>query len=117
MHQKLLPNVEKKGGSQAMANKNYKILYIERNIHTLYVPAKSKKEAIQFVKDRLHWDLEDFDYSSDSYQIREVSLLKRLPINLKDEATVKWWEGVQKSRKNWLEYKKDERNKNKYFIK
>ena len=82
--------------------KNYKIEYIERNIHTLYVPAKSKKEAIQFVKDRLHWDLEDFDYSSDSYQVREVSLLKKLPINLKDEATAKWWEGVKESRENWL---------------
>lgn len=82
--------------------KNYKIEYIERNIHTLYVPAKSKKEAIQFVKDRLHWDLEDFDYSSDSYQVREVSLLKKLPINLRDEKTAKWWESVKESRENWL---------------
>ena len=64
--------------------------------------AKSKKEAIQFVKDRLHWDLEDFDYSSDSYQVREVSLLKKLPINLKDEATAEWWEKVKESRKNWI---------------
>ena len=87
--------------------KNYKIEYIERNIHTLYVPANSKKEALQFVKDRLHWDLEDFDYSSDSYQVREISLLKKLPINLKDKATVEWWEGVKKSRKNWLENNKD----------
>ena len=83
--------------------KNYKIEYIERNIHTLYVPATSKKEALQFVKDRLHYDLEDFDYSSDSYQVREISLLKRLPIDLKDDPTKKWWEDVKQSRKNWLE--------------
>ena len=56
--------------------KNYKIEYIERNIHTLYVPAKSKKEAIQFVKDRLYWDLEDFDYSSDSYKLEKFHYLK-----------------------------------------
>ena len=86
--------------------KNYKIEYIERNIHTLYVPATSKKEALQFVKDRLHYDLEDFDYSSDSYQVREISLLKRLPINLKDDSTKKWWEDVKQSRKNWLEENK-----------
>tara|TARA_A100001515_G_scaffold101831_1_gene82526 strand:- start:505 stop:822 length:318 start_codon:yes stop_codon:yes gene_type:complete len=89
--------------------KNYKIEYIERNIHTMYVPANSKKEALQFVEDRLHWDLEDFDYSSDSYQVREISLLKRLPINLKDEKTAKWWERVQDSRKNWLEHKEEKR--------
>ena len=87
--------------------KNYKVEYIERNIHTLYVPAKSKKEAIQFVKDRLHWDLEDFDYSSESYQVREVSLLKKLPINLKDETTAKWWKGVKESRENWLNNNKN----------
>tara|TARA_B100001093_G_scaffold46134_1_gene39227 strand:+ start:248 stop:511 length:264 start_codon:yes stop_codon:yes gene_type:complete len=82
--------------------KNYKIQYIERNIHTLYVPANSKKEALQFIKDRLHYDLEDFEYNSDSYQVREISLLKKLPINLKDENTYNWWKGVNKSRKRWL---------------
>ena len=75
----------------------------------MYVPANSKKEALQFVEDRLYWDLEDFDYSSDSYQVREISLLKRLPINLKDEKTAKWWERVQDSRKNWLEHKEEKR--------
>jgi len=89
--------------------KNYKIEYIERNIHTLYVPANSKKEALQFVEDRLHWDLEDFDYSSDSYQVRGISLLKKLPINLKDKRTADWWEKVKESRKNWLEHKEEKR--------
>ena len=89
--------------------KNYKIEYIERNIHTLYVPANSKKEALQFVKDRLFWDLEDFDQSSDSFQVREISLLKKLPINLKDERTADWWENVKESRKNWLEYIQEEK--------
>ena len=86
-----------------MANKNYKILYIERNIHTLYVPAKSKKEAIQHVKDRIYWDLEPIDETSDSWGVKDIKLLKRLPVNLKDENTANWWERVNKSRKNWLE--------------
>ena len=86
--------------------KNYKVLYKETNIHHFIVPAKSKKEAIQHVKDRIYWDLDPIDETSDYWGVKEVELLKRLPINLKKEDTFKWWERVNESRKNWLEVKK-----------
>ena len=85
--------------------KNYKILYKETNIHHFIVPAKSKKEAIQYVRDRIYWDLNPIDETSDSWGVKDIKLLKGLPVNLKDENTARWWEGVQESRKNWLESK------------
>jgi len=86
--------------------KNYKILYKETNIHHFIVPANSKKEAVQHVKDRIYWDLDPIDETSDSWNVKKVKLLKRLPINLKDKNSFIWWEGVKQSRKNWLEGKK-----------
>tara|TARA_R100001443_G_scaffold12814_1_gene22593 strand:+ start:3146 stop:3463 length:318 start_codon:yes stop_codon:yes gene_type:complete len=83
--------------------KNYKILYKETNIHHFIVPAKSKKEAIQHIQDRIYWDLEPIDETSDEYSVKDIEVLKELPINLAHEDTVKWWQGVQDSRDNWLE--------------
>ena len=85
--------------------KNYKVEYKETNIHHFIVPAKSKKEAIQHVKDRIYWDLDPIDETSDSWGVKATKMLKGLPVNLKDENTARWWEGVQESRKNWLESK------------
>ena len=83
--------------------KNYKVLYKETNIHHFIVPAKSKQQAIQHVKDRIYWDLDPIDEASDDFSVKKVKILNGLPINLKHEHTAKWWEGVKQSRKNWLE--------------
>tara|TARA_B100000424_G_C22500946_1_gene289932 strand:+ start:170 stop:487 length:318 start_codon:yes stop_codon:yes gene_type:complete len=82
--------------------KNYKILYKETNIHHFIVPAKSKKQAIQHVRDRIYWDLDPIDETSDEFSVKEVQILKELPVNLEDENTANWWQRVKDSRKNWL---------------
>ena len=83
--------------------KNYKVEYKETNIHHFIVPAKSKREAVQFIKDRIYWDLDPIDETSDSWGVKDIKLLKRLPVNLKNKNTANWWERVNKSRKKWLE--------------
>ena len=89
--------------------KNYKVLYKETNIHHFIVPAKSKQEAIQHIKDRIYWDLESIDETSDEYSVKHIEVLKKLPINLEHENTAKWWERVKESRKKWLESIEEER--------
>ena len=89
--------------------KNYKVEYKETNIHHFIVPAKSKREAVQFIKDRIYWDLDPIDETSDSWGVKDIEILDKLPVNLKDENTARWWERVQNSRKNWLELKEEKR--------
>ena len=100
--------------------KNYKVLYKENIVHHFIVPAKSKKEAAQHVRDRIYWDLEPIDEISECDGVKDIEILNELPVsvtvggrslslNLKDETTAKWWERVQDSRKNWLELKEEKR--------
>ena len=89
--------------------KNYKVEYKETNIHHFIVPAKSKREAVQFIKDRIYWDLDPIDETSDSWGVKDIEILNKLPVNLKDENTARWWERVHNSRKNWLELKEEKR--------
>ena len=85
--------------------KNYKVLYKEFIVHHFIVPAKSKKEAAQHVRDRIYWDLDPIDEISDCWGVKDIEILDGLPVNLKDENTANWWERVNESRKNWLESK------------
>ena len=89
--------------------KNYKVLYKEVMLHHFIVPAKSKKEAAQHVRDRIYWDLDPIDEISDCWGVKDIEILDGLPVNLKDENTLRWWERVQDSRKNWLELKEEKR--------
>ena len=89
--------------------KNYKVLYKEVMLHHFIVPAKSKKEAAQHVRDRIYWDLDPIDEISDCWGVKDIEILDGLPVNLKDENTARWWERVQDSRKNWLELKEEKR--------
>ena len=89
--------------------KNYKVLYKEVMLHHFIVPAKSKKEAAQHVRDRIYWDLDPIDEISDCWGVKDIEILDGLPVNLKDENTARWWERVQNSRKNWLELKEEKR--------
>tara|TARA_A100001201_G_scaffold124082_1_gene108084 strand:- start:313 stop:636 length:324 start_codon:yes stop_codon:yes gene_type:complete len=92
-----------------MAMKNYKIVYKEVMLHHFIVPAKSKKEAAQHVRDRIYWDLDPIDEISDCWGVKDIEILDELPVNLKDENTARWWERVQDSRKNWIELKEEKR--------
>jgi len=83
--------------------KNYKVLYKEVMLHHFIVPAKSKKEAEQHVRDRIYWDLEPIDEISDCWGVKDIEILDKLPVNIEDENNAKWWERVQDSRKNWLQ--------------
>ena len=94
--------------------KNYKVTYKEVMLHHFIVPAKSKKEASQHVRDRIYWDLEPLDEISDCWGVKEIEILDKLPVsvevggrllplNLENEPTAEWWIGVQDSRKDWLE--------------
>ena len=89
--------------------KNYKIVYKEVMLHHFIVPAKSKKEAAQHVRDRIYWDLDPIDEISDCWGVKDIEILDELPVNLKDENTARWWERVQDSRKNWIELKEEKR--------
>ena len=89
--------------------KNYKVLYKEVMLHHFIVPAKSKKEAAQHVRDRIYWDLDPIDEISDCWGVKDIEILDGLPVNLKDENTLRWWERVKDSRKNWLELKEEKR--------
>ena len=89
--------------------KNYKVTYKEVMLHHFIVPAKSKKEAAQHVRDRIYWDLDPIDEISDCWGVKDIEILDGLPVNLKDENTLRWWERVQDSRKNWLELKEEKR--------
>ena len=89
--------------------KNYKVLYKEVMLHHFIVPAKSKKEAAQHVRDRIYWDLDPIDEISDCWGVKDIEILDGLPVNLKDENTLRWWQRVQDSRKNWLELKEEKR--------
>ena len=83
--------------------KNYKVLYKEYIVHHFIVPAKSKKEAAQHVRDRIYWDLEPIDEISECDGVRDIEILNELPVDVKKEGNAHWWERVQESRKNWLE--------------
>ena len=89
--------------------KNYKVTYKEVMLHHFIVPAKSKKEAAQHVRDRIYWDLDPIDEISDCWGVKDIEILDGLPVNLKDENTLRWWQRVQDSRKNWLELKEEKR--------
>ena len=89
--------------------KNYKVLYKEVMLHHFIVPAKSKKEAAQHVRDRIYWDLDPIDEISDCCGVKDIEILDGLPVNLKHKNTAEWWDGVQESRKNWLELKEEKR--------
>ena len=89
--------------------KEHSILYKEVMLHHFIVPAKSKKEAAQHVRDRIYWDLDPIDEISDCWGVKDIEILDGLPVNLKDENTLRWWERVQDSRKNWLELKEEKR--------
>ena len=78
-------------------------------LHHFIVPAKSKKEAAQHVRDRIYWDLDPIDEISDCWGVKDIEILDGLPVNLKDENTLRWWERVKDSRKNWLELKEEKR--------
>ena len=83
--------------------KNYKVLYKEVMLHHFIVPAKSKKEAAQHVRDRIYWDLDPIDEISDCWGVKDIEILDKLPVNLKHENNANWWQRVKDSRKNWLE--------------
>ena len=87
--------------------KNYKVTYKEVMLHHFIVPAKSKKEAAQHVRDRIYWDLDPIDEISDCWGVKDIEILDGLPVNLKDEGTANWWQRVLKSRATWLASKKE----------
>ena len=89
--------------------KNYKVVYKEVMLHHFIVPAKSKKEAAQHVRDRIYWDLDPIDEISDCWGVKDIEILDGLPVNLKDEGTANWWQRVKKSRATWLETIKEKR--------
>ena len=93
--------------------KHYKVTYKEVMLHHFIVPAKSKKEAAQHVKDRIYWDLDPIDEISDCMGVKDIEILDKLPVNLKHENTAHWWGRVQDSRKNWLESIEEKRLPNK----
>ena len=76
-------------------------------LHHFIVPAKSKKEAAQHVRDRIYWDLDPIDEISDCWGVKDIEILNGLPVNLKDEGTANWWQGVKESRATWLECLKE----------
>ncbi len=90
--------------------KIYKIHFTEvivnEQIHKFFVPAKSKREAIQHVKDRIYWDLEPYTEVSGStpeshFKLKQIQIFKKLPEYAQHDPY--WWNRVQESRKNWLE--------------
>ena len=83
--------------------KNYKVVYKEVMLHHFIVPAKSKKEAAQHVRDRIYWDLDPIDEISDCWGVKDIEILDELPVNLKHKDTEKWWQRVKESRATWLE--------------
>ena len=84
--------------------KIYKVLYKEVMVHKFVVPAKSKREAVQHIKDRIFWDLEPYsECSDDDYSVKNIEILKELPESLQHDTD--WWNKVQGSRKSWLEEK------------
>ena len=88
--------------------KNYKVLYKEYILHHFIVPAKSKKEAAQHVRDRIYWDLEPLNEISECDGVKDIEILDELPVNVEDDYS-RWWQTVQDSRKNWLELKEEKR--------
>ena len=73
--------------------KNYKVEYKETNIHHFIVPAKSKKQAIQHVKDRIYWDLDPIDETSDSWSVKDYiaeEISEALVKNGHDNSIVLW---------------------------
>ena len=82
--------------------KNYKVLYKEYILHHFIVPAKSKKEAAQHVRDRIYWDLEPLNEISECDGVKDIEILNELPVNVEDDYS-RWWQTVQDSRNNWLE--------------
>ena len=82
--------------------KLFKVLYKEVNVQYFIVPAKSKREAAQLVKDRIYHDLQPINETSEDYSIKDIEYLEKLPINLEDKNNFEWWQTVQESRKNWL---------------
>ena len=89
--------------------KTYKVYTKWKGYSEIEVEAKSKKEAAQHVRDRIYWDLDPIDEISDCWGVKDIEILDGLPVNLKDENTLRWWERVQNSRKNWLELKEEKR--------
>ena len=89
--------------------KNYKVLYKEVMLHYFIVPAKSKKEAAEHVKDRIYCDLEPIDEISDCWGIKDIEILDELPVSLKDQGSARWWETVKQSRENWIKDIKQKR--------
>ena len=88
--------------------KNYKVLYKEYILHHFIVPAKSKKEAAQHVRDRIYWDLEPLNEISECDGVKDIEILDELPVNVEDDYS-RWWQTVQDSRKNWLGLKEEKR--------
>ena len=93
--------------------KIYKIHFTEimqdELIHKFFVPAKSKREAIQHVRDRIFWDLEPYTEVSGKateshFKVKKIQILKELPEYAQHDPY--WWNRVQESRKNWLEITK-----------
>jgi hypothetical protein len=81
--------------------KNYKVVYKEVMLHHFIVPAKSKKEAAQHVRDRIYWDLDPIDEISDCWGVKDIEILDKLPDYLKHKKD--WWQRVKESRATWLE--------------
>ena len=78
--------------------KNYKVIYKEYILHHFIVPAKSKKEAAQLVRDRIYLDLEPIDEISECDGVKDIEIIDQLPVsvdvggrslslNLKNEVT------------------------------
>lgn len=89
--------------------KNYKVVYKEVMLHHFIVPAKSKKEAAQHVRDRIYWDLDPIDEISDCWGVKDIEILDKLPDYLLKHKK-EWWQRVKESRATWLESLEEKEN-------